>query len=233
MAAWLQHRDIEVHWIEEVPNRPSIVGVARRKEKGKSLMFNGHIDTVTNVGYEGDPLSGDIVEGAIQGRGSLDMKAGIAASMVALVRAKQARLAGDVILTAVADEENLSIGTEQVLRAGWRADGAVVAEPTLHQVVLSHKGFLWLEVDVLGVAAHGSLPAEGVDAISKASHFLVELDKHSQELMKGPEYPGLGTGTIHVGTIKGGEEPSSYPAKCTITIERRTVSGETNEVVEA
>lgn len=232
IAAWLKHHAIEVHWIEEVPGRPSVVGVVRGTGDGKSLMFNEHIDTATNTGYEGDPLSREIVDGGIQGRGSMDMKAGIAASMVALLKAKQAKLRGDVILAAVADEENLSIGTEQVLRAGWRADGAVVPEPTQHYVVLSHKGFVWVEIDILGVAAHGSRPAEGVDAIIKAGYFLTELEKYNQELVDGVKYPGLGTGTVHAGTIQGGEEPSSYSAKCTVTVERRTVPGEINEVVE-
>ena len=104
IAAWLEHRDIEVNWIEDVPGRPSVVGAVRGTGGGKSLMFNGHIDTVTIVGYDGDPLSGEIVDGAIQGRGSMDMKSGIAACMVALARAKEAKLRGDVILAAVADE---------------------------------------------------------------------------------------------------------------------------------
>lgn len=232
IAAWLQHYGIEVHWIEKVPGRPSVVGIVRGIGGGKSLMFNGHIDTVTNAGYEGDPLSGDIVDGMIQGRGSMDMKAGIAASMVVMLKAQQAKLRGDVISATVADEENLSIGTEQVLREGWRADGAVVPEPTQHFAVLSHKGFVWLDIDILGVAAHGSRPADGVDAIVKAGYFLTELEKYNQELANGFQYPGLGTGTVHAGTIRGGEEPSSYSAKCAITIERRTVPGETNEVIE-
>jgi acetylornithine deacetylase/succinyl-diaminopimelate desuccinylase family protein len=233
IAAWLEHRDISVHWIEEVLGRPSVVGVLKGSGGGKTLMFNGHIDTVTNAGYDGDPLGGNIENGAVQGRGSVDMKAGIAASMVAMARAKQSQLRGDIILAAVADEENLSIGTEQVLKAGWRADGAVVAEPSLLDIILSHKGFVWLEVDILGTASHGSRPDLGVDAITRAGYFLVELDKHSRSLLKGKPHPSLqSTGSIHASLIAGGEEPSSYPAKCTITIERRTVPGETPETVE-
>lgn len=233
IAAWLEHRDIEVHWIEDVPGRPSVVGVIRGSGGGKTLMFNGHIDTVTNAGYEGEPLSGAIENGNVQGRGSADMKAGIAASMVAMSRAKHANLRGDMILAAVADEENLSIGTEQVLKAGWHADGAVVPEPSLMDITLSHKGFVWLEVDILGTASHGSRPNLGVDAIARAGHFLVELDRHSQKLLQGKLHPSVrSTGSIHASLITGGEEPSSYPAKCIITIERRTVPGETAETVK-
>jgi len=233
IAQWLEHRDIEVHWIEPISGRPSVIGIVRGTEGGKSLMLNGHIDTVTNDGYQGDPMSGEIRDGSIYGRGSLDMKSGIAASLIVLSRVKQAGLRGDVILSAVADEENLSLGTEQVLQAGWRADAAILVEPSSHNVVLSHKGFIWLEVDILGVAAHGSRPKDGVDAFCKAGYFHVELDKHVLELMSGPEHPSLGTGTIHAVTIKGGQEPCSYAAKCTVSIERRTVPGETTEIVEA
>lgn len=233
IAAWLAHRGVETHVVEEVPGRPSVVGVVRGSGGGggKSLMFNGHVDTVTLAGYEGDSLSGDVVDGKLYGRGAADMKGGLAAAMVALVRCKDAGLRGDVVLAAVADEEDLSIGTEQVLRAGWTADAAIVGEPSNLDIVIAHKGFVWLEVDVLGVASHGSRPDLGVDAISKAGYFLVELDRYAKRLEQGPRHPALGPGSVHASIIKGGEEASSYPAKCTITLERRTVPGETAETV--
>lgn len=233
IVAWLEHRNIETHWIEETAGRPSVVGVVRGKGGGKSLMFNGHIDTVTTAGYLGNPFSGDIIDGSVHGRGAIDMKSGIAASMIALARAKRAKLRGDVILAAVADEEKLSTGTEQVLRAGWRADGAIVSEPTMLDVVLRHKGFVWLEVSVQGVAAHGSAPELGIDAISKAGYFLVALDKLAGYLKSGPKDKHGETGTVHAGLVGGGEEPSSYPARCTITVERRTIFGETVSGIEA
>ncbi|KAF2019462.1 acetylornithine deacetylase [Aaosphaeria arxii CBS 175.79] len=232
IAAWLEHRDIEAHWVEPTKGRPSIVGVSRGTGKGKSLMFNGHIDTVTLGGYEGDPLSGEIKDGKIYGRGAADMKCGIAASMVALAKSKQLRLAGDVIFAGVADEENLSIGTEDILKAGWRADAAIVCEPTNLSLVNTHKGFVWLEVDIHGVAAHGSRADLGIDAITKAGHFLVALDRHSDELRKSRDDSSVGPPTIHASMIKGGEEASSYPAICTLTIERRTLPGETSTLVE-
>ncbi len=76
IKAWLEHRNIETHWIEVTPGRPSIVGVVRGSGGGKSLMLNGHIDTVTIMGYDGDPLSGERRDGKIYGRGSSDMKGG-------------------------------------------------------------------------------------------------------------------------------------------------------------
>lgn len=230
IAAWLEHRDIETHWIEPTKGRPSVVGVVRGSGGGKSLMFNGHIDTVTTLGYDDDPLGGEVRDGRVYGRGADDMKAGLAAALAALVGAKAQSLRGDVIFAGVADEEATSIGTEQVLDAGWRADGAVVNEPTGELIVHAHKGFVWLEVDIHGVAAHGSLPAAGVDAITRAGYFLVELDRYSERLRRGRDNPVMAP-TVHASIIRGGEEASSYPALCTIVLERRTVGGETPETV--
>lgn len=232
IAAWLEHRDIETHWIEPTKGRPSVVGVARGSGGGKSLLLNGHIDTVTLMGYDGDPLSGEIKDGKLYGRGAADMKSGLAANMIALANAKKLGLKGDVIFTGVADEEYASIGTEDVLAAGWRADAAVVTEPTSLEIIHAHKGFVWLDVTVHGLASHGSLPHIGIDAITKAGHFLVELDHYSQRLLNGPADPTVGTGSVHASIISGGEEVSSYPAKCSISLERRTVPGETVETVK-
>jgi acetylornithine deacetylase/succinyl-diaminopimelate desuccinylase family protein len=226
ITAWLEHRDIETHWIEPTRGRPTVVGVARGVGKGKSLMFNGHIDTVTTGGYDGDALSGDIVDGKLHGRGSADMKGGVAAILIALAQAKQDHLQGDVIFAGVADEENESMGTEQLLEAGWRADAAIVCEPTLEDLVIAHKGFIWFEVNIHGLAAHGSRFDLGIDAISQAGYFLVELDKYAKRLVEGPKHPSLGPGSVHASIVRGGEESASYPAKCTIILERRTVAGE-------
>lgn len=232
IAAWLEHRDLECHWIEPTKGRPSVVGVMRGTGGGKSLMFNGHIDTVTLMGYDDDPLSGAIRDGKLYGRGAADMKCGVAAAMVALANSKHLGLRGDVIFAGVADEEDLSIGTEDVLKAGWRADGAIVNEPTNLCVVNAHKGFVWLEVTIHGVASHGSRADLGVDAISKAGHFLAELDRYSQQLRNSQSGSLDGTPTIHASLIKGGEEASSYPAACCITLECRTLVGQTASSVE-
>ncbi|KAF2647995.1 acetylornithine deacetylase [Lophiostoma macrostomum CBS 122681] len=231
--AWLQHRHIEAHWIEPTPNRPSVVGVVRGTGGGKSLMFNGHIDTVTVQGYDGDGLSGRIEGGNLYGRGTADMKSGLACQMLALATAQALNLAGDVILAAVADEESESKGTEDIVRAGWRADFAIVAEPTEMAIINSHKGFALYEVDIFGVAAHGSRADLGTDAICKAGYFLVELDRHATELQTKFSGHKSEAPNIHTGVIKGGEEIASYPAKCTITIERRTIAGETVDTAKA
>ncbi|KAF4974815.1 hypothetical protein FZEAL_8339 [Fusarium zealandicum] len=231
ITEWLEYRDLETEWVEYTKGRPSVVGVARGSGSGKNLMLNGHIDTVTLTGYDGDPLSGKIVEGRLCGRGAVDMKAGVAANMVALANCKKLGLRGNVIFAGVADEEASSIGTEDILRAGWRADAAIVTEPTDFDIMHAHKGFVEIEVTVHGVAAHGSRADLGVDAIVNAGYFLAELGRYAKWLQEGPADPNLGTGTVHAGIISGGEESSSYPARCTITLERRTLPGESEEIV--
>ncbi|KAL1954403.1 hypothetical protein VTO42DRAFT_1218 [Malbranchea cinnamomea] len=234
LTGWFAHRDIECHRIEPVAGRPSVVGILRGSGGGKSLMFNGHVDTVSLSSYGSGPLSGELGERAGQqvvlGRGSLDMKGGLAAALAALasIKASGLVLRGDVIVAAVSDEEDASQGTRDLLAAGWSADAAVVPEPTMGAIATAHKGFLWAEVDILGVAAHGSNPAAGEDAILNSWRFLRALEQYQQQQ---PVDETLGQASLHCGLIRGGEEPSSYPAKCTITVEFRTIPGQPEESI--
>ncbi|MEV1000101.1 ArgE/DapE family deacylase [Nonomuraea sp. NPDC050202] len=230
-AQWLGERGFEVHRLERRPGRPSVVAVARGTGGGRSIMLNGHLDTVACGTYDGDPLVPRVEDGKIYGRGAFDMKSGVAAMMAAAARATAGGpLRGDVIVACVADEEHASFGTEEVLER-FTADGAVVTEPSLLEVTLAHKGFAWFEVEVLGRAAHGSRPDLGVDAIAKAGHFLVALEALGRRLAGSGGHRLLGPGTVHASLIEGGEGPSTYPARCRITIERRTVPGETEQSV--
>ncbi|THC95971.1 hypothetical protein EYZ11_004568 [Aspergillus tanneri] len=234
LAAWFAHRDIEYHRLETVSGRPSIVGVLRGAGGGRSLMFNGHVDTVSLASYGKDPLSGALGEKngrqVVLGRGSLDMKGGLAAALasVSAIKATGKIPRGDVIVAAVSDEEDASRGTRDLLAAGWRADAAVVPEPTMGKIVTAHKGFLWVEVDILGVAAHGSDPVKGVDAILSTSWFFRALEQYQQQL---PVDDTLGSASLHCGLIRGGEEPSSYPATCTVTVEFRTIPCQSDESI--
>ncbi|MBC6461521.1 ArgE/DapE family deacylase [Actinomadura sp. HBU206391] len=229
---WLAARGFEVHRLERRPGRPSVVAVARGTGGGRSLMLNGHLDTVSRAGYDGDPLGPRIHDGKIFGRGAFDMKSGIAAMMTATARARErGPLRGDVLVACVADEEHASFGTEEVLES-FTADAAIVTEPSHLEVTLAHKGFAWFEVVIEGRAAHGSRPELGIDAIAKAGHFLVALETWGHRLAQASPHPLLGAGTVHASVIHGGEEPSTYPARCRITIERRTVPGESAEDVQ-
>ncbi|HSP51898.1 MAG TPA: M20/M25/M40 family metallo-hydrolase [Cryobacterium sp.] len=241
-ADWLSLRGFEVHRLEEHPGRPTIVGIRRGTGGGRSLMLNGHLDTVGVGGYAGDPFSGELRDGRVSGRGAFDMKGGVAAILVAADRATRATgagaaagasvLAGDVIVTLVADEEFGSLGTMEVLR-GFRADAAIVAEPSELCLTLAHRGFAWFEVELTGLAAHGSQPERGIDAIAHAGLVLSALDELRAETLAAPAHPLLGHGTVRVSTIAGGTDAATVAAACTLTIERRMLPGQSPDQVEA
>jgi acetylornithine deacetylase len=146
--------------------------------------------------------------------------------MVAAVRAKAEGIAGDILVACVADEEYASFGTEEVVER-FKADAAIVTEPSHLEVTIAHRGFVWFDVEVQGRAAHGSRPELGIDAIAKAGKFLVELEELDKSLRANPAHAILKSGSVHASIITGGEELSSYPAKCLIRLERRTIPGET------
>ena len=231
VASWLESAGLEIELNEPEPGRPNVIGIVRGSGDGRSLILNAHMDTVGVAGMERphEPL---ITGNRLYGRGAYDMKGGLASIMVAAARAKPLNLGGDVILTAVSDEEYASIGTASVVKR-WRADAAIVTEPTELDVCIAHKGFVWLEVETMGTAAHGSLPELGVDAIVKMGKVLVELEELDRTLRAHPSHPLLRSGSVHASLIKGGLELSTYPDHCKLSVERRTVPGETRESVEA
>jgi acetylornithine deacetylase len=171
-----------------------------------------------------------VEDGRLYGRGSYDMKGALAAAMLAASRARGLR--GDVILTAVADEEVASIGTEAIAR-DIGADAAIVCEPTEERVCIAHKGFVAFELETRGVAAHGSRPDLGVDAIARMGRVLVGIEELDTRLRAAPSHPLLGSGSLHASVIEGGQEYSSYPERCLLSGERRTIPGESVEQVEA
>ncbi len=230
VAAWARDAGLEAQILEASPGRPSVLVRAPGTGGGRTLLLCAHLDT---VGVEGmaaphDPrVDGD----RLYGRGAYDMKAGLAAALLACREAAGRSLAGDVLVAAVADEEHASLGVQEAL-AAVRADAAVVTEPTEMEVVVAHKGFVWAEIEVTGRAAHGSRPHLGVDAIVKSGPVLVALGELDAAL-GDRTHPLLGRGSVHASVIEGGAELSSYPARCVIGLERRTLPGETAADVEA
>jgi acetylornithine deacetylase len=231
IAHWLERAGMDVQILETEPNRPNVVGIAHGTGGGKTLLLNGHMDTV-GAGGMPNPHEPVIKEGRLYGRGAYDMKGGLAASMWTMAEVRKLRLRGDVIFTAVIDEEYASLGTQQMARS-IRADGAIVAEFTELQLILAHRGFVWLEVETLGRAAHGSRPDLGIDAIAKMGKVLVELENLDQNLRANPTHPLLGSGSLHASLIQGGKELSTYPDRCMLSVERRTLPGETPAKVES
>lgn len=230
VAGWCTRAGLEVQIQEVASGRTNVVAIARGSGGGRSLMLNAHMDTVGVEGMDG-PFAPRVAGNRLYGRGAYDMKGGLAAIMLAAARVKKAHLAGDVILTAVCDEELASIGTAAVVRS-HRADAAIVAEPTEERVCIAHKGFVAWEIETAGRAAHGSRPDVGVDAIANMGAPLLALSALDRRLRTGPAHPLVGTGSVHASLIEGGQEYSSYPARCLLTGERRTVPGETVQTVE-
>jgi len=224
VAGWLREAGLEVELDEAAPGRPSVVAVARGSGGGASLMLNAHMDTVGVEGME-RPFEPEVRDGRLYGRGAYDMKGSLAACMLAAQRLAREDLSGDVIVTAVADEEYASIGVQSVL-AGRRADAAIVTEPTGLRVCVAHKGFVWAEIETEGRAAHGSRPAEGVDAITRMAPALARLAELQSALDAEPGHELVGPGSVHASLIEGGQELSSYPARCRLALERRTAPGE-------
>src|SRR5438128_6652690 len=244
VASWMSAACLEVEIVEPVPGRPSVVGVLRGSGGGKSLMLNAHMDTV-GAGGMSNAFSPVVRDGRIYGRGAYDMKASLAAIMVAAREVRSLNLKGDVIVTAVSDEEVASQGTTAVLELfspprspgrnvataspprspgrsaakppggdvvmPLRADYAIVTEPTELRLCLAHKGFVWLEVETVGVAAHGSRSDLGVDAIAYMGPILSGVLDLNQRLHAGPRHGLLGTGSIRASLAQVGAERSTDP----------------------
>jgi len=240
VAEWGRRAGLRVTELRGTPGRPSVILRGGRARGGGRLLLCGHLDTVGLAGSS-DAVTPRVEGDRLYARGAYDMKAGLAAALVACRDASVAGLDGEVIVAAVADEELASLGIQEVLThldpAAVDADAdaidaAVVTEPTERQVGTAHRGFVWTEVTVTGVAAHGSRPHLGADAILAAGHHLVAFDHLDQEL-RGRPHPFLGPGNLHASLISGGTEESTIPDRCVFTIERRTLPGETLERVEA
>jgi acetylornithine deacetylase len=224
VAEWLGAEGLAVQVAEPVPGRTSVIGVLAGSGGGASLMLNAHMDTVGAGGMK-DPFIPVVRDGRVYGRGAYDMKGSLAAIMIAAREARKLKLHGDVIVAAVADEEVASVGTAAVLER-IEADAAIVTEPTEMRLCLAHKGFAWLEVETRGVAAHGSRPDLGFDAVAHMGRILTGVLELDQRLCAGRGHLLLGTGTLHASLIEGGQELSTYPARCVVKLERRTLPGE-------
>jgi acetylornithine deacetylase len=226
VADWCAEHGLDVEIVGN--ERPSVIATKRGSGGGRSLLLNGHLDTVGVAGMAA-PFDPRIEDGRLYGRGAYDMKGALAAIMVATTEATGLR--GDVILTLVADEELASIGTEAAVER-VHADAAIVVEPTELRVAVAHRGFVGFELKTSGVAAHGSRPDLGVDAIAKMGPILVALADLDEQLQAGSRHPLVGPASLHASLIDGGQELSSFPASCLLTGERRTIPGETVEQVE-
>jgi acetylornithine deacetylase/succinyl-diaminopimelate desuccinylase-like protein len=230
VAAWLDRPGIDVELQTVQGSRRNVVARVPGSAAGKTLMLNAHMDTVALGGERGGIKP--VIEGnRLYGRGSYDMKGSLAAIMTVAAELAKSPPSGDVLLTAVVDEEFASLGTGAIVR-DYQADAAIVTEPTALELSVAHKGFVWFEIQTCGVAAHGSRPQDGIDAIAKMGRILAGIEELDRRLRSGDSHPLLGAGSIHASLIRGGTELSTYPASCVLSVERRTVPGETPQAAE-
>lgn len=233
IAGWLAERGFDVRLVGADPARPSVLARRRGTGAGRSLLLAGHLDTVGGSGIS--DAGTDVDPDRLVGRGAYDMAGGLAAAMTAAAAASDP--AGDLVLAFAADEEFGSVGMEELLAAidadaaasagpRPRPDAAVVLEPTDLGVTLAHRGFAWYRAEYEGLAAHGSQPELGVDAIDRALDGLVALRAFGAELAGRPRHPLLGVGSVRVATIEGGTDAATVADRCVVVVERRTLPGE-------
>jgi acetylornithine deacetylase len=238
IADWFRKiRKFDVYEQRVSKNRFNVIAILRGNGHGQSLMLNGHMDTVGTSGMHVNAFGTRIREGVIHGRGSCDMKGSLAAMMTAMLWLANStrRLDGDILFTAVVDEEYKSLGTSNLVKR-FTADAAIVGEPTSLDIGVAHKGYAWVEVETFGKRAHGSVPDRGIDAIEKMSRIISGFN-HVRRRHKLRKHPLLGTAKIHTSKIIGGSDWSSVPSRCVLQLERRLLPGETakdatNEVKE-
>lgn len=215
--------------IEIEPGRYNVTAkiTGKHPDKARSLMLSGHMDTVPAYDFH-DAFSGRIAEGKVFGRGACDMKGPLASMMAAMAAIKRAgiELDGDLYFTGVADEEELGKGVKYLIQHGPHTDGAIVGEPGEMVIQLGHKGLEWIEVRIEGKRVHGGDSKNGINAIQMASRFVNRIYDEYVPILETRRHPILGDPTINVGTIAGGDQPSTVPGECVMKLDRRCVPGE-------
>jgi acetylornithine deacetylase len=209
---------------------------------GRTLILCGHIDTVGTASMTIPPFEPTLDGNRVYGRGSFDMKCGVAAilaaaaALVAEAHAVSGTAAatpwGAVLLALVADEEYKSLGSDH-FAARYRADGCILAEPTAGELILSHKGFVWATVRTSGRAAHGSRWDLGRSAIGAMGKIIAALETYDETTLRARRDPVVGPASMHCALIEGGAGLSTYAPTCSLRVERRTLPGESPEQVLA
>jgi acetylornithine deacetylase len=236
LRRYFESRGVPCATTDVAPGRPNLLARTGGDAPGRRLLLCGHTDTVPlNQGDAGVGFSAEIRDGALYGRGACDMKGALAAMAAALVALRKADVLerGEVVLAAVADEEMESLGAETLVKDGIKADGAIVGEPTSNRLALGHKGLEWLEIEFTGRAAHGGTPQAGINAAVAAARFIGLAEDRLQPALAARSHPLLGPPTWNVGTIAGGDQPSTVAASCLLRADRRSVPGESFETMIA
>lgn len=232
-AGWLRERGVEA-WTDEVaPGRYNAVG--RVGAGQRTLVACAHLDTVQTTGMTIPPFEPRVEDGKLYGRGAYDMKGGVAAIMCAAAALAQQNYQGCFMLALVADEEYASLGAQHWVQ-NYTANACVVTEPTsegMQELIVAHKGFVWLKLTTRGRAAHGSRWDLGESAITAMGRVITALDEFDRTVLRARTHPLLGPASMHCSLIRGGSGISTYAAECEMQVERRTLPGETPEQVVA
>ncbi len=211
--------------------RSNVLIYLRGSGSGKSLMLNGHTDTIQPYNMTIDPFSGEVRDGCIWGRGATDMKGPIASMLMTMVALKRAgiKLKGDLIFAGVIGEENRSEGTEYLIESGIRTDAAIVGEPSNYEYTIGHRGLEWLKIVIKGKSAHGGVPHMGINAIEKAANLIQKMRQDLYPKLEEKYNHYMGSPVMNIGTIDAGGQPNKVPDSCSIQIDRRYVEGESIE----
>ncbi len=226
---WLAARGVEA-WLEEAaPGRPNAVGRVGAGA-GPSLTLCAHLDTVGTVGMEIPPFEPRADGNRLYGRGAYDMKGSVGAILSAAAALARAEIGGTVWLALVADEEHASLGASDFVRR-HSTDACLLTEPSEGRLILAHKGFVWLEVETTGRAAHGSRWDVGVSAIGRMGRIVAALEEFDANELRRRVHPLVGPASLHPARVAGGVGLSTYAPSCQLQVERRTLPGETAEQV--
>jgi acetylornithine deacetylase/succinyl-diaminopimelate desuccinylase-like protein len=224
---------LEVEFQKALPHRPNlVVRLLPKSKSGQRILLAPHLDTVTVANeIQFTPRKKG---GRLYGRGACDTKGSVAAMMTTLcqlARSKQRPTKTEIVFVGLIDEENEQSGSRALVRNGFTADLAIVGEPTRLQVVTAHKGSLWLQVETRGKAAHGATPHFGRNAVHTMAQVVDFLETDYAARLRKRSHSLLGSATVSVGSICGGSQPNIVPDRCTISVDRRTLPGETEVAV--
>lgn len=213
------------------PNRVNLIATITPAKATKRVVLAPHMDTVGHAEMNDGLFEPRTVGDRLYGRGACDTKGSIAAMLTALIRVAQQSARPretEIVFAALIDEENQQAGSRALVKSGFRADLAIVGEPTRLKVITAHKGDLWLTLRTRGKAAHGSTPERGRNAVHEMARVIDWLETDYAQQLTRKKHPLLGPPTVNVGSVRGGTQPNIVPDACEIAIDRRTIPGETD-----
>jgi acetylornithine deacetylase/succinyl-diaminopimelate desuccinylase-like protein len=228
---------LSVGFQEVLPRRSNVlVRLSPARRVRRRILLAPHLDTVGAPGDLEEMFRPVLRNGRLYGRGACDTKGSVAAMLAALLRlARSGRRPGETEITfaGLVDEENAQAGSRALAASGMRADLAIVGEPTRLQVVTAHKGDVWLRLETRGKSAHGARPELGRNAVHEMARIVEVLETTYAAQLRRRVHPLLGRATVNVGSIAGGTQPNIVPSQCAITVDRRTLPGESEAHVRA